>query len=304
MPLSRKLLITVSAVCLLPLAALAQTATPPAPGADAPASVVPGAAANPTAAATTAATAAAVPATAPVAAATPAPAAAAPVTHGELPALVEQILVENPDIVMKAAQKMREKQVADSKKQASQSLEQHKSDIYGDTTSPTIGDPKGDVTVVEFFDYHCGYCKQMMPSLQQLAKDDKKVRIIFREFPILSEDSVTASRAALAVNNIAKDKYFDFHMALMKTTGKFDEKAIMAAAKKVGINTDKLKTEMASNDITAQLDKNRELGESLGIRGTPALIVDDQLVPGAMPYDDLKKMIEQIRSGKKPDANG
>ena len=258
---------------LLPFAALAQS-TPPA----APITVA---------------------APAPVTAATSINPANAPVTRAEIPALVKQALMDDPDMVMQAVQKLRDKQAADAQKDAATALQKHHDELFNDAVSPSAGDAKtADVTIVEFFDYHCGYCKQLFPSMVKLLDEDKKVRILFREFPILAEDSVTASRAALAVSHIAPGKYFEFHSLLMKSSGKFDEKMLAEMAKKVGISGDKLKEAMKDKDITAQLDANRALADDLGIRGTPAVIVGDQLIPGALPYDDLHHMIDDVRSGK------
>jgi len=223
-----------------------------------------------------------------------------PVTREELPALVKEIIMNEPELIMEAAKKLREKHEAEGKKQASDALQKYKNDLFANPELPSVGAKDADVIIVEFFDYHCGYCKHMLPVLNETLDKDKKVRFVFVEFPILSDDSVTASRAALAVNRIAKDKYFDYHSALMKASGKFDEKFLMEAAKKLGIDTKKLKEEMAKPEITAALDKNREMAGALNISGTPALILGDEIMGGAVDYDTLKKVIDAVRAGKKP----
>ena len=225
-----------------------------------------------------------------------APAANAPVTRDQIPALVKDALVNNPDILNEAIKKLQEKQEEDAKAQAREAIGKNKDALFSNADSPVVGNASGDVTIVEFFDYHCGYCKQLFPSISQLLDEDKKIRVIFKEFPVLSEDSVTASRAALAISRIAKDKYFAFHSELMSASGKFDEKAIGAIAKKLDIDMTKLKAEMAKPEIAAMLDKNRELGEALGVHGTPAIVIGNDLFPGAMPYADLKKAVETARS--------
>lgn len=279
MSLTRALFFSTALICL-PLAAQAEPPPPPTPAA---------AIQTPPAAPVK-----------PVAMPAQAPAAAA-VSRQELPALVKDIILNDPDIVMQAIQKLREKQAMEAKQKAAEALTKHRDELFNDANSPGIGDAKtADVTLVEFFDYHCGYCKHMLPDLAKLAKEDKKLRIVFREFPILGEDSVTAARAALAVHRVAKDKYFDFHSALMKQQGKFDEKTLLDIAKKVGVNADKVKAEMAKPEVAAMIEKNRELAESLGIRGTPAIIVGNEFMPGAMSYDDMKKAIEAARAAGKP----
>lgn len=272
--------LSVFAAALLPFAAAAQTPAAPA---------IP----------TTPAAAPAIvaPAAAPAAAASP----AAPVTQGELPALVRKILMDDPEMIRDAVQKLREKQEAEAKQKASAAMAKYKNDLFNDAAAPSAGAKDADVTIVEFFDYHCGYCKHMVPALTQLLKEDKKVRVVFREFPILSEDSVNAARAALAVNRLAPDKYFDYHTALMKHEGKFEEKDLAAMAKKIGISADALKAEMAKPEVSAMLDKDRTMAQELGISGTPGIIIGDTIVPGAVPYEELKKMVDNVRAGRKPD---
>lgn len=320
MSLKRFLVTTASLAFLAPAAtawAQAPAASPAAPAATATAEKTPslpaGATATPTATATTTATApaaASAPAAAPKAAVMPTPAPApaptaapaaapqAPITRAELPALVRQAILDDPEIIMDAVKKLHDKQVESANKEVKDSLQAHQSDLFSDTESPSIGDPKtADVTLVEFFDYHCGYCKHLLPAINTLMKEDKKVRIIFREFPILSQDSVLASRAALAVHRVDPSKYFEYHTALMKTDGSFDEKKLTDIAKKVGVDTKKFKKAYGEADITEQLDKNRALAEDLGIRGTPALVFKDLILPGAVPYDDIQKVVDNIRSG-------
>jgi len=142
----------------------------------------------------------------------------------------------------------------------------------------------------------------MLPDIAKLVDKDKKVRVIFKEFPILSNDSVTASRAALAVNRIAPDKYFAFHTALMQSSGKFDEQSITEIAEQQDMNINKLKSEMAKHEITTILDKNRMLGEGLGLRGSPAIVAGDKLVQGSLSYEGLKNIVNAVRSSAKKDA--
>jgi len=303
MSLKYFLLATASLALVLPFHAMAETAAEsPAAAAAAPASADKPA----TAPADKTVTAEKKAATSPAdkTAAAPVTNPNAPVTHAEFEALLHETLLNNPEIVMEAVKKLHDKHMEESNKQMQESLSKHKEELANDTLSPSVGDAKtSDVTVIEFFDYHCGYCKHMLPVVTQLLNEDKKVHFIFREFPILSEDSVMASRAAIAVYNIDKEKYFDFHTALMKFSGKFDEKSIADIAKKVGVDPKKLKKEMANPEITDMLDKTRAIAEDLGIRGTPALIIGGELLPGAVPYDDMVKVIENARKGVKPESD-
>ncbi len=222
----------------------------------------------------------------------------APVTRGEFQQMVHDAILNQPDMVMQAVYKLRDQQESESKKQTADSFAKHKGELLNDKISPHAGATSPDVTVIVFFDYHCGYCKKLLPAIAQLLNEDKKVKVIFREFPILSEDSVTASRAALAVNRVAPDKYFDYHTALMKSQSAFNEEMLLDTADKLGIKRADVKTQMDSQAVTDSLEKNRKLGEELSIRGTPALFIGDKMLPGAVPYETIKRLVDQARTGK------
>lgn len=222
----------------------------------------------------------------------------APVTHGEFPVVLREVLLKNPDILMDALRELQQKHREETgEADVEKGLQKHKMALIGDENQPSIGASMttADVTVVEFFDYHCGYCKHMVEPIDRILAEDKKVRFIFIEFPILSQDSTAAARAALAVNRMDPTKYYAFHSALMKSTGKFDAPLLERVAKEVGINYEQLRAEMAKKEITTMLENNRKIAEDLGIRGTPALIVGGQLLPGALAYPELKSYIEQAR---------
>lgn len=227
--------------------------------------------------------------------------ASLPVTRGELPGLIKQAIMNDPNMILEAMQKLRDAQAKDTDKKAQAALEKNKAALE-DASAPSVGPKNADVTMVEFFDYHCGYCKQLYPSIVKLNQNDKKLRIVFREFPILSEDSVRAARTALAINHIAPDKYFAFYSALMKENTSFDEKSLLDTAEKVGVNKAKLeaalKDKAVDKSIGDELMQNRKLADELGIHGTPGIVIGDHLFPGAMPYETLTKVIADIRSGK------
>ncbi|HWG46529.1 MAG TPA: DsbA family protein [Gemmataceae bacterium] len=239
-------------------------------------------------------------------AATSSPSANVLVTQAELPALVKQAILDDPEIITEAEQKLREKQMAEMRKASEAALRKYKAALIK-SDAPSIGSQDADVTMVEFFDYHCGYCKQFYTSIVKLDKTDKKLRIVFREFPILAPDSITAAHTALAVNRIAPDKYFAFYGALMKTAGeRFTDKMLMKTAEEVGVNTAKLtaalKDDAISKSIDDELKKDRTMAQAIGIRGTPGIIIGDHLFPGAMSYDTLTKVIADIRDGNDAQA--
>ena len=219
-----------------------------------------------------------------------------PVTRAQLPALIKEILIKDPNILTEVVQKMQENQEAQMMAKGKEDVIKHKDKIYNDPAAPMVGPANADVTVVEFFDYHCGYCKQALSSLITLMEKDKKVRVLFKEYPILSEDSKLASLGAIAVNRIAKDKYFDFHKAMFNVGGTISEKTIIAEAKKLGIDEDRMKKELSNPEVEATLTRNKELGAAIGAVGTPAIIIGDNFYPGAMPYEAMQKAVDDVRA--------
>ncbi len=223
-----------------------------------------------------------------------------PLSKADVAAIVKETIMENPEIIMQAIEKLRADKAEQAKKESAAALEKLGAEVFNNPAIPGYGASAkdADVTLVEFFDYHCGYCKHFLPELTKLVDADKKVRVLFVDFPILSEDSVTAAKAAIAVNRIDKDKYFEFHSALMKESGKFDEAKLLEVGKKIGIKSDVLKTEMNNPEVAAIVEKNRDIANKLGISGTPAIIIGKEIIPGATSADELKKMVAAARAKK------
>ena len=169
--------------------------------------------------------------------------------------------------------------------------------LFNDANAPVGGNAKGDVTVVEFFDYQCGYCKQTQEFILKLLDADKNVKIIFKEFPILGPNSVQAAKAALA--SVRQDKYIKFHNALLATKDHLTDDVIAKVAKDAGLDVEKMKKDMADPVIEAIVKANQDLGSEIGARGTPTFVIGDQVYPGALPYDQLKKTIDDARKNSK-----
>jgi protein-disulfide isomerase len=211
--------------------------------------------------------------------------------------LVRDYILKNPEIIVESLRGYEEKQRQAADQEAQKAIAASRDALENDPTSPIAGNPHGNVTIIQFFDYRCGYCKKVMPSVRELLKTDKDVRLVFKEFPILGPDSVTASRAALATWKIAHDKYFPFHLALMESRGEMNEARVLEIAKKVGVDTEKLTAAMADPAIKATLDRNMDLAKTLHVNGTPAFIIDNQLVPGAVDLATLREMVATARAG-------
>jgi protein-disulfide isomerase len=208
---------------------------------------------------------------------------------------VRDYLFRNPEIIVEAMQLLRDREQAQIRNQQMQTLVQFKSDIYEDPLAPIGGNPKGNITIVEFFDYNCGYCKRVYPIVKKLLKLDGKIRYVYKEFPILGPSSVIAARAALAAWNLDQSKHEVFHAALMESRGKLSEGKILSIATKSGFNETKLKTAMKDPKVEAAIQKNRVIAQALKITGTPAFIIGDQVIPGAIDIDKMKKIIANVR---------
>lgn len=221
--------------------------------------------------------------------------------------VIHNYLVNNPEVLIEASQALQMKQQQDMQKQAKSAIEKNANELFsGDMT--VVGNPKGNVTLVEFFDYQCAHCKKMGPVVEQLIKNNSNVRVIFREFPIFGKSSDMASRAALAA--ALQGKYKEMHQALLKKEGRLNEKMILDTAKSIGLNVDKLKKDMDSEKVSQELKQTRALAEKLRLMGTPAFIIagtpdgkfsmtmDSTFVPGAASQEALQEMINNAAKKK------
>ena len=210
--------------------------------------------------------------------------------------IVRNYLLKNPEVIAESLAALEQKREAAQAAAAQTALARHQAQLYSDPEAPVGGNPQGDVTIVEFFDYRCGFCRKVHPAVESVLQKDAKVRIIFKEFPILGPPSVLAARAALASR--AQGKYHPFHKALMSGGGSFSEAEILQTAASVGLDPDRLKKDMAAPEIEKVIEKNHALAQALNIRGTPAFVVGNRLVPGAMEEADLSALVRETRAGK------
>ena len=159
--------------------------------------------------------------------------------------------------------------------------------------NPGIFQKQADITIYEFFDYNCGYCKSVVKTIMDVLSEDKKVNFVFVEFPILSQQSYFAAKAALASKN--QDLYNKFHLSLMTIKGRVNKEKVFSTAKEIGLDIDQLKIDMNNPEIEQQLAKNREIAKLLNLNGTPAFIIGDIIYPGALNLNKLKEIIKQFR---------
>jgi protein-disulfide isomerase len=208
-------------------------------------------------------------------------------------AVIHDYFLKNPEFMVEVLRAAEAKMKQDKAAEAHQAIATYRKELLADASSPVGGNPEGDVTIVEFFDYRCPYCKQVEPAIEALVKEDRNIRIVYKEFPVLGAESVFASRMALAAAR--QDKYFAFHNAMMATKGQITEKVILQVAATAGMDLAKAKADMNAAGVKEIIQHNYTLAEALDINGTPAFIVGDVLVPGATDVDALKKLVADAR---------
>lgn len=215
----------------------------------------------------------------------------------ELDRLIHDYLQQHPQAVLDALKAAQEQADAARAMQAKRTIAEKRDELLHDPNSFVGGNPNGDVTVVEFFDYRCPYCKAIEPSLEALIKEDRNLRVVYKEFPILGPPSVFASRVAIAARK--QGKYLAFHDRMMALKGTIDDDAVMKVARASGLDLTKLKNDMASAATDTVIQRNYALADALGVDATPALIIGDQLSMGAVDIDDLRHLIATARKDQK-----
>ncbi len=224
----------------------------------------------------------------------PAQAQAASPDKAAVKQMIREVLDENPELLMEALDKLRAKMEAGQAQSGRESLSKLRAELERDPATFIAGNPRGDVTVVEFFDYRCGFCKRAQPIVQQLLQQDGGIRLALKEFPILGPDSLTASKAAIAA--MEQEKYAPFHNALMAAQGTLSEERVLRIAAEAGLDAVKLRKDMDNPKIKKIIHRNHEIAQSLGISGTPSFIIGDTLAPGYVELEELKKLVAAARS--------
>ena len=213
-------------------------------------------------------------------------------TNEQVKQLALEAILENPQIIMQAVAILEQRE----RERAASGANTVRLQLEQDPNSPNLGNPDGDVTVIEFFDYNCPYCRKAGQTVQELLASDANVRVIYREWPILGEDSVFASRAALAAR--AQGKYEEFHWALMNGEGRASEASILKLARHLGLDVEKLQADMTSPAVEAHIAQSNALARTLGFTGTPAFIVGDRTAPGMLSTDEITAMVAEARAAK------
>ena len=221
---------------------------------------------------------------------------AADMSRAEVEKIVREYLLANPEILNEMLSEMKASEEANDTDRAKAAIASNRDALLNDGYSYVAGNPNGDVTLVEFFDYRCGYCKKVRDDVVNFMGADTNVRVVFKEFPILGAASIEASRAAIASRKQGDDKYWAFHQAMLGADG-LDSDAIYDIAAGQGIDVAKLKEDMKAPEVDQVITKNHELAEKIGIDGSPAFIVGDPLYPGALDADERKAIVAAHRGG-------
>lgn len=235
--------------------------------------------------------------------------ASAPAAHGqaftpeqrrELQSIIKDYLVKNPEVLEEAMKELEKRQEIAEAEKAKAAVKANAELLFNSPRQVTLGNPQGDVTFVEFFDYNCGYCKRALTDMLDLMKADPKVKIVLKEFPVLGQGSVEAAQVSVAARMQDKTgkKFLEFHQKLLTSRGQVDKAKAMATAKEVGFDMARLEKDLASAEVKATLEEGLKLADPLGLSGTPSYVIGEEVVVGAVGLAELKQKVNIARCGK------
>jgi len=223
----------------------------------------------------------------------PLQAAAKDLSEDRVREIVLETIRENPEIVMEAVAILDARQAEAQAASQAEVFDAERETLERDPNAPVLGNPEGDVTVVEFFDYNCPYCRRAKPGIAALLAADPNVRLIYREWPILGDGSVFAARAALAARE--QGLYEVFHRAMMGMNGRAEESSVLRIAEEIGLDIAQLRRDMEAQEIDAHIQTSMRLAQALGITGTPSFVIGDALVSGVVDADRLQTLVSDTR---------
>lgn len=226
-----------------------------------------------------------------------------PIEVGSLDEAIETYLMANPSILQRMSVALQQETERQQAEQAQIALASMSDQIYNDPDHVVLGNPEGDVTLVEFFDYNCGFCRQALGDVLQLLDEDKNVRVILKEFPILSQGSADAARIAVLVARNKDIDYLDFHTKLFANRGQIDKQAALNAAQALGMNPIDLELQMGEASVTDAITRTYQVADALGVSSTPNFILGDELLRGAVGIDEIRAKIKNIRDCGKTVCN-
>ncbi len=220
-----------------------------------------------------------------------------PQQRGDIEKIIREYLLTHPEVLQEAVAELEKRQATAEADKSKAAIAEHRQALINSPRQVTLGNPQGDVTLVEFFDYNCGYCKRALGDMLALLKDDPKLRVVLKEFPVLGQGSVEAAQIAVAVRMQDKSgkKYLDFHQRLLGGRGQADRAKALAAAKDAGLDMAQIEKDAKSAEVQATLAESMQLAEALGINGTPSYVIGDRMLPGAVGLAALKEQIAAAR---------
>jgi protein-disulfide isomerase len=223
-----------------------------------------------------------------------------PDQRGEIERVIRDYLVKNPEVLQEAIAELEKRQAAADGEKYRAAVKTNAALLFNSPRHVVLGNPQGDVTMVEFFDYNCGYCKRALTDMLDLMKDDSKLKVVLKEFPVLGQGSVEAAQVAIAVHMQDKSgkKYLDFHQKLLTGRGQVDKARALAAAREAGLDMSRLEKDLTSPEIRASLEESFKLAEALGLNGTPSYVIGEDVLIGAVGRDALRAKVNTARCGK------
>ncbi len=223
-----------------------------------------------------------------------------PDQRGEIERIIREYLLSHPEVLQEAMAALEKRQQLAETEKHRAAVKQHAATIFNSPRQVTLGNPQGDVTMVEFFDYRCVYCKRAMTDMMELMAADPKLKIVLKEFPVLGEPSTHAAQVAVAVRMQDKTgkKYLDFHQKLLGGRADVDRARAIAVAREIGLDMARLEKDLASDEVRLTLEESFKLAEALGLNGTPSYVVGNDVVVGAVGIAALREKINQARCGK------
>lgn len=211
-------------------------------------------------------------------------------------AIIKDYLVKNPEVLQEAIAEGEKRQLETQRLAQTATIKESREALFNGPHDVVAGNPAGDVTLVEFFDYNCGYCRKALADIQALIKGDPKLKVVIKDFPVLGAESLEASQVAIAAKQQLKgDKLFEFHQKLLESKGRVNGSRAIQVAKDLGADPVKLQKDAQGPEVKAALTDNRGLGDKLGLSGTPAFIIGDEIIPGAVGVEPMRKAISDIR---------
>lgn len=215
----------------------------------------------------------------------------------QIEGIIKDYLVAHPEVVQEVLTAVDKHQKEAEAQQARATITANKATLFNSPHQVVLGNPQGKVRMVEFFDYNCAFCKQALPDMIKLIQNDHDLRFVLKEFPVLGEGSVEAARVAVAarMQDPTGAKYLVFHQKLLGGRGVADKARALAVAKEVGFDMARIEKDMASDEVKTTIAEDMKLADVLGVNGTPSYVVGDELVVGAVGFDELKKKIETLQ---------